>query len=201
MEKFFMTNSFIGAIKKLYFIFLQRCFKFDPWHITPINFRPYAQQIVKYINEECIVKENDIVVEIGCGLGEILHYIKSTQRKGYDISKEAISAARLLDRKIKFKRGTFTEVSEKKVDVLITVNFIHGIDGDSLKRYYECLIRKCQPKYIVVDEVRSKEYQYNHKFEEIIPDYYDMVKKTKRFQAFKGHRFVYFFKNSSRKVD
>ena len=42
-------------------------YHFDEWHISPKELRPYAMDLVEYINSNIDVDAT--VVEIGCGLG------------------------------------------------------------------------------------------------------------------------------------
>lgn len=195
--EFWYKNTLIGKIKKIYFKMLYKKYKFDEWHCTPVNFRLYAQELIAYINSQVEKNPEAVIVEVGCGLGEIVGNIREGVRFGYDISKEVLQAAKALNKRVKYRRGTFPDVRIKNIDYLITVNFIHGIDEDALRRDYKELIKRCQPKYIVVDEVRSKKYLYNHSFKNILPKNYTVVKKLGKFPAYGGIRYIYIYKQEA----
>ena len=74
-----------GLLKRPYYWFLQRLFHFDKWHTMPIEHRPYALELCRYINELIEKERLENVVEIGCGLGEILARIKAGQKTGFDV--------------------------------------------------------------------------------------------------------------------
>lgn len=61
---------------KMYYKLLYKIFNFDEWHVSVIGERPYAMEVVKYINrflrENTEYKRGRKVVEIGCGLGDIV---------------------------------------------------------------------------------------------------------------------------------
>ncbi|MCD7724860.1 MAG: hypothetical protein LUI12_04820 [Clostridiales bacterium] len=74
-------------------VLLQRIFKYDIWHITEVNKRPYAcwtiEKINKIINTDTQLKKMEIV-EIGCGLGDIISHIKVKNRYGLDVSEKVV---------------------------------------------------------------------------------------------------------------
>lgn len=194
-EKFlhiWITNKTMGNIKYRFYKFLQKKYHFNQWHCTPINERRYAIKIVEYINSMNNVKS---VFEIGCGLGEILNNIKAKKLKGYDIEKEVLRAARILNRKVNYSRGSFNKIRNEIITYLITVNFIHLLSPEQLKRYYEKIIQQNQVKYIVADEVNSPEYKYNHKMDKILPKNFQCIKKIGPFEAFRGIRYIVIFEN------
>ncbi len=156
-----------GAFKFLFFFCLKIKYGFNKWHISPIEWRVYALETVKIAN--AIIKKNNLTktVEIGCGLGEILERVNCQSKKGYDTDPYVINAARKLFRCIDFKVGTFQDVAEKNIDILITTNFMHEIPPNKLKKYYEMVIKKNKIKYIILDNVN---YRFYHNFDEILKD-------------------------------
>lgn len=74
-----LLNTMIGIIKSfvLYRI-LHIFFHFDKWHMNAIyNITPYKKEVVKIINEI----RPKFVIEIGCGLGEIISRIKAYKKE------------------------------------------------------------------------------------------------------------------------
>nr|WP_157034182.1 class I SAM-dependent methyltransferase [Sphingomonas sp. Y57] len=68
------------------------------------------------------------VVEIGCGLGEIIARIKSAQKMGADIDNAVIRSARSLYPDITFAHGGLEIVKDiKSVDIVICINWPHSL--------------------------------------------------------------------------
>src|ERR1700757_3230744 len=80
---------------------LQRAYGFDRWHVGHAG-EAYAADIVRYLNA-WPAADRGSVVEIGCGLGDILRHLACGNRLGLDRDPGALGAARLLSR---FQRGT-----------------------------------------------------------------------------------------------
>jgi ubiquinone/menaquinone biosynthesis C-methylase UbiE len=179
----------LGKIKEIYFKYLQRKYGFQQWHITPINFRPYAISIVKYLNRQSKNK----VVEIGCGLGEIIGNIKDCNRIGVDIDENVISAARKIYHNVQFDVGTFENIKNQSIDYLITVNFIHLISPEELKEKYRFLCKNNDIRYFVLDIVDSPTYKYNHNIDYLFDGWggYRVIKRFRRFETQNGSRYVY----------
>jgi len=172
----FPFSFWIGWIKKIRYRRLYREFNFDRWHILPLNHRLYALKIIRYINKR--VKKDHVIVEVGCGLGEILMGIKGGVKIGYDIDRNVIRAAQHITRNrndIHLQAGSFADInSPGKIDFLITVNFIHAIAPEILKTYYSQLCGKWEVRTIIADEVKGKDYKYTHRIVDLIPDYFTL---------------------------
>ena len=78
MKKYY-TNYKVGIIKRIIFKFLQKIFRFNKWHLEPINFRPYAISIINTLSKN--KSSNLPIVELGCGLGEIIDAIDKKNEK------------------------------------------------------------------------------------------------------------------------
>jgi SAM-dependent methyltransferase len=183
------SNYDIGKIKELYFRYLQNRYQFDMWHITPINFRPYAIDIVRYLNRNNVGS----VVEIGCGLGEIIGNISCRgERLGFDIDKNVVKAAKKVYHKTSFQVGSFEKVNNKKVDYLITVNFIHGIAPENLKKSYKEICCNNEIQHIVLDIVDSHRYAFCHDINFLFDgSEYKVKKRLHRYETVGGSRWIY----------
>ena len=168
-----------GLFRKLYYIFLRKHFKFEEWHTTPYELRPYAWDIVRYVNEMGI--RNGCICDIGCGIGDIVRNIDCKHKYGFDISKEAIKCARYLEKHenreniTNFYVGSFDKVSKhvySDIDLLLTVNFIHGMSSEQLKKQYETIFSLIKVKCIIVDIVKIPGGNDSHDFSWVLPDYY-----------------------------
>jgi len=179
IKKYGFHNLVFGLIKREILKKEQRKYGFDKWHTTPIELRPYAQACVKEVNN-LILKDNlTAVYEIGCGLGEILHNIKAPVKFGYDIDKGVLIYGLKKYKDIKFNCGSFNDIQNKDIDVLITINFIHEIKANDLKKYYNKLTKSNNVKYIIVDSVN---YKYRHDFSKILPKKYKLFFQSKEYE-------------------
>lgn len=124
-------------IKKVVRIILKFLFKFDWWHTSPIENREYAQDIIKQANKH---ESKNAVIEIGCGLGDIISNLNFKNRFFYDISKNALDAAQFMQHFRNFNSNSkdFFEVFDLfsnsidesiKCDIIIIVNWIHAFDS------------------------------------------------------------------------
>jgi SAM-dependent methyltransferase len=160
-----ITNLILCVFTRNRYKSLQKKFEFDPWHSKGTYYcRPYQRQAAKLINSVFPNK----VVEVGCGLGEILQRVNARQRFGYDIDQNVISAAKYLrGKKIIFRVGTCYDVKETDIDVLVLLNWIHNISPIDLKLMLNDLLP--HTKYILVEEIYENEpdYKFYHDFDQI----------------------------------
>jgi SAM-dependent methyltransferase len=149
-------------------------------------------ECVKLINKITKEKEWTHVVEIGCGIGNILRKVKVKNKTGYDISPSAIRAAIFLAKKnkIKYLVGSFNNVKNECFDCLITVNFMHEIPINMLKEFYNNILTDNEIEYLIVDTVGDS-YKYQHNFDAILPDNY---KKEVVICPFQSGRYLNLYK-------
>ena len=81
--------------KKLFRIILMLFFRFDYWHTSPLDNRKYAIDIISKLNRRA---SRESLIEIGCGLGDILTKAHYDRKYFYDISPEVLSAAAFLQK-------------------------------------------------------------------------------------------------------
>lgn len=153
--------------KRLYKV-LQKIFKFDKWHISSIKERDYAMYLVKYINDNLYdLAYSKKIIEVGCGLGDIISSvkIKNTEKIGYDLSAKVIRIAKIIHPNCKFNVGSFNEINNEKIAVLIAVNFLHGFDEHTIEEWFNYVIQNNDINMIVVDKVQTPPYEYSHDYE------------------------------------
>ncbi|MCM1222953.1 MAG: hypothetical protein NC548_51730 [Lachnospiraceae bacterium] len=145
---------------------LQKIIGFDQWHLKTLNERFYVVPTIKRING--LIQDGEVsdgaIIEVGCGLGDIISAIRWKNRAGYDIDRKAILAARLLHPETLFRVGTFDEIRGRKIAVLIALNFLHRVDDSECDRYFNELILHNEVDIILVDKVQSPPYQYVHDY-------------------------------------
>src|SRR5262245_28730167 len=108
---------------------LQRVYGFDRWHVGHAD-ETYVADIVHHLNTWPESRRTG-VLEIGCGLGDILRRLRFTNRVGLDHDAHVIAAARMLARlrggpaprfdAFEFPRDAVTGT----FDAIVLVNWIH----------------------------------------------------------------------------
>jgi SAM-dependent methyltransferase len=169
-------NLLAGRIRKsivlpgrLYRYLLWLYFRFDKWHVSSIHDRKYAKDIIRYLNSKPPQGRNS-VLEIGCGLGDIIRRVNYQQRTGYDMDRNALKAAAFLartsfTRAINFAWFKFPESAlGGKSDTIVMVNWIHHIEPQILKeKIREYFLHNLSAGgEIVIDTVQNRAYEINH---------------------------------------
>lgn len=194
-QKWWISDPIAGKLKKLVYLLLQKIYLFDSWHLEPINFRPYAQEIVlmteKYVNQKNI----RCVVEVGGGLGDIIGNIYAPRKKckkiGIDKERSVVQAARLLHPSVTFMQGSFDRCVCRDDICLIMVNFIHKIPEDELKEEMQRVLSENRVRLVVLDTFsRNKRtgYIYSHCGEEMFEGKYKCIRRSRAFAAANGAR-------------
>ena len=129
-----------------------------------------GDKIRKKILTSNIKKKNPKILDIGCGLGDSLEYIKNPLYFGYDISKEYIEYAK---RKYKTKGifvcRNFTQKEIKKLpkfDYILLIGILHHLKDKQILNLLK-LIKKTLKKdgrLITLDPIFSKNQNYLARF-------------------------------------
>lgn len=153
---------------------LCRAFRFDPWHISPLTERPYARDIITYLNRRRD-HETQCLVEIGCGLGDMIRRVRFGTRWGLDADARVLKAARFLsrfgrNRSIRWHKFIFPQTPlSGRYDVIILVNWIHNVPPEVLKAqlavYFDRHLKAGGE--VLIDTVQDKAYKYNHSVHEL----------------------------------
>jgi SAM-dependent methyltransferase len=155
-------------------IVLRRLYGFDPWHTSVFSERAYARGLVAYLNAKP-PDERGSVVEIGCGLGDILRRARYATRVGLDRDQDVLRAAALLSRLgrqrgIQFATFDFPVSSlSGRYDVIVMVNWIHGVDPSTLVPQLQAYFATnlSERGEIIVDTVADPAYRHNHRIDEL----------------------------------
>lgn len=164
-----MVKTIIRIYSKIIRYIFYLIFCFDKWHLSILSDRPYAMDIILYLNAKPEEFRTNLL-EIGCGLGDILQNVKFTRKQGFDSEKNVISAASLisiiqLKTDIQYKMFSFPgDEIKDKYDCIVMVNWVHHIHPDILKRKVcQYLNKHLLPNgEIIIDTVQNKSYEYNH---------------------------------------
>ncbi len=170
-----IKNCLVGTFLSLKYRRMQKIYKFDTWHFSPYEWREYLQKTAEYINANNAKK----VIDIGCGLGELLKHLNAETRIGLDESEGIIGAASELSHgKITYKVGSFNEVmGEKDVDYLVTLGFTHGCAEDAWKDPYHTISERNDIKNFIVDTVPAEGKSHFLDYSKILPDNYAKIEK------------------------
>lgn len=147
---------------------LRRVFGFDSWHAdAPYSCRPYKRKVVELAN----AFELATVVEVGCGLGDILSRVRAAERFGFDSDSRVIRAARFLHpHKAHWIHGDGARVAPaipvgRRIDCLIMVNWIHNLSPEQLEALLLPLLPRTQ--YLILDAIDADgpaSYRFKHEF-------------------------------------
>jgi len=134
---------------------------------TITTVEPTKKILVKEINKLSPFK---VAVEIGGGLGEIIGRINAKRRILIDLDEKVIKAAKknFLVKIDKAVVGSWNEAireTPRNIDLLITVNWIHGIPPNELKESYRTFLEQKEVKFLVVDSLKTPwKGSYKHNF-------------------------------------
>ena len=147
---------------------LQLIFGFDRWHVgAPYSCRPYKAVVIELAN----ALRPSVIVEAGCGLGDIISRVDAIDRFGIDTDARVIRAARILH----FGRGLWIHGDvdciqsvvpwERTIDCLIMVNWIHNLSPERLAEILLPLLPRTT--FLILDAIDAdgpSSYRYKHDF-------------------------------------
>lgn len=153
-----LKHSLFGALECTRNFRLQRRYGFDDWHVnSPFHWKPYKQIVV----DTASGLEPSTVVEIGCGLGDIVSRVKADQRLGLDRDHKVIRACRILHSNrfevcgdLRQAAAVITSQAISYVDVLIMVNWPHNVPPEELISSLEDMTQKIFVRFLIIDLVR-----------------------------------------------
>jgi SAM-dependent methyltransferase len=145
---------------------LQERFAFDPWHVkSPFPRRPYKARVVTLVNSFA----PQTVVEIGCGLGEILSRIEAQHRFGFDLEAAVIAAAdHQHGARATFRAGDLRRPEEiagivnRPIDVLVAVNWPHIYPFEEFESAVAELGALVPVSILVMDTIHPERSGYEH---------------------------------------
>lgn len=186
-----LINFIIGCIKRIKYSILCNKYGFDKWHVQPYELRRYAIEAGKYISQY----RPELVVDIGCGLGDLLRHIRLSetgQGFGYDLSESTIKAAKKLSKskKLDFQVGSFDQVNfSQTIDYLSAFGFMHGSPEEKWKPQFDKLLKHNRIHYIVVDVFPEVQEMGQHRldFSKILPPNF---KKVQKMGPFMGSKYI-----------
>jgi len=163
-----MSNRLARRVVRSQRAVLQRIYGFDRWHVGHSG-EPYVQDIVDALNR-WPEPSRDAVVEIGCGLGDIVRRLRFRRRVGLDRDSGALAAARFLSRFSTVAPPVFEPFEfpgsplHGVYNAIIMVNWIHQVDPETLAgALREYAAHHLRPGgAVVLDTVDDAAYEHNH---------------------------------------
>lgn len=206
IQRLWISDLKIAEYKRKVNCIVQKRYSFADWHLDSINNRPYAQEVVmsiqRYIDTNGVYR----VIEVGCGLGDIIGNIR-TGRKckkiGIDSDSAVVKAATILHPSVEFCQGSFRDIAicASGGNCLIMVDFIHTISEEDLKAKIENVINTGKIDLVVFDTFAKYEntvYQYSHRGEYLLGNGYRCIRKSKGFAAAQGaRRYIEYWEKTS----
>ena len=148
-----------GLVQNAQYRLLTKEFGLPRWHMqSPFHWSPYKPLVVSIASRD----PRQTLVEIGCGLGEIVARIDAAKKIGLDSDARALNAARKLNRHVLFCQGTFETAPEqlyrlgvRSVDTVIAVNL--GTSLETKLQGLEDLVSEFKVQRIIADEPTPNE--------------------------------------------
>jgi hypothetical protein len=132
---------------------LRERFGFDPWHASaPYWCRRYKRDAVATAN----ALSPRVVVEVGCGLADIVSRISAPVRYGMDIDESVLAAAREIAPAVHFQWGSLDRIGllpEPHIDLLVALNWLHNVDEDTIVSWLVPCIDSGKIRRFLVDEM------------------------------------------------
>lgn len=165
-------KKLLKLLLKLHRIFpvfvLYLIFKFDSWHLRASQNLGYVESILEMANR---LEERKKVVEIGCGLGNILKNLDFQVKHGYDIDKKIIAAAKILGalefNSAQFFQGGYQEIiTLNDYDLVVMINWPHTIDSRTLQKILESIKNRILTPngFIIIEGVPGYRHYHDESF-------------------------------------
>ncbi|WP_203973709.1 class I SAM-dependent methyltransferase [Planotetraspora silvatica] len=129
----------------------------EKWHLRGFHTTNYKKMAVALAHE--VPAPLNVVVDVGCGLGEILNRVDAPRRIGLDVEPGVISWARLLQRftrsDVEFRAGSFeslTPADPEVIDLVIALGWFHYMADEWIEDRMRTLLATRRVRYVMVDE-------------------------------------------------
>jgi len=155
--------------------------KVPKWHLNAtFEAREYKSQVIKIAN----MYDSNYVIEVGCGVGEILSRLNASQKYGLDINMDTLLLCKRLNNNIKIIQTDIIKNNIKIIEILnsieqdetiliIMVNWLHQYSENQVKDMLEKILFLNRKIIVIADIYQRKEFSrisHNkivHKFDNI----------------------------------
>ncbi len=160
-----------------YYFFLTKKNKINNWHLyNNLITRPYKKEIIDF----CNLKNFEIVLDYGCGFGDIIREINSKKKYAYDNDPNIIKISKtLFSNNVEFlNKRDLLELKKNKLDCVLFINFLHDYDEEEIKKIINPYIGS---KFILLDAINFnvKGFRYFHDYKFLMNNYNIQKKEFK----------------------
>jgi len=160
-----------------YYFVLTKKYKINNWHLyNNLNTRPYKKEIIEF----CNLKNFEIVLDYGCGFGDIIREINSKKKYAYDNDPNIIKISKtLFSKNVEFLNDRdLLELKKNKIDCVLFINFLHDYDEEEIKKIINPYIGS---KFILLDAINFnvKGFRYFHDYKFLMNNYNIQKKEFK----------------------
>ena len=135
------------------------------WHLNAtFESREYKKKVIKISN----IYKTNIAIEIGCGIGEILGRLNSSQKYGLDIDMDTLILCKRLYKDIKTIHvdvmknyqdilEIITSIGKEETILIIMVNWLHEYSESKVRNLFENILSLNRKIIIITDIYHRKE--------------------------------------------
>ena len=136
------------------------------WHLNAtFESREYKKKVIKISN----IYKTNIAIEIGCGIGEILGRLNSSQKYGLDIHMDTLILCKRLYKDIKTIHvdvmknyqdilEIITSIGKEETILIIMVNWLHEYSESKVRNLFENILSLNRKIIIITDIYQRKEF-------------------------------------------
>ncbi len=165
-------------------VFLRFCsigLKVPKWHLNAtFESRAYKSQVIKISN----MYKTNYVIEVGCGIGEILSRLNAPYKYGLDINMDTLLLCKRINKNIKTIQSDIIKNNRQILEIInsiekdefiliIMVNWLHEYSENKVKNMFEKILSINRKIIVIADIYQRKEFSkisHNkivHKFDNI----------------------------------
>lgn len=141
---------------------------YGKFHITPTRYKRYCVDVIHHVNQR---KKRDSLLDIGCGIGDILISTKYQHKVGLDHNQKVLDALKFRSRLCFLAKNVDAKLFhfgadpvEGRYDVIVICNWIHNIEPDTLRIQFEKFVNdNLNPGgELIFDTVKGDHYPFCH---------------------------------------
>lgn len=141
---------------------------YGKFHITPTRYKRYCVDVINHVNQR---KNRHRLLDIGCGIGDILLNAKYSHKVGLDHNQKVLNALKFRSRLSPLQKKVDTQLFrfgvdsvEGNYDVIVICNWIHNIEPETLRlQFEEFVTNNLKPGgELIFDTVRGDHYPFCH---------------------------------------
>jgi hypothetical protein len=157
-------------VYSLFLYTLKLRYGLDIWHWRS-NFycRKYKKIVVRELNKLPI---EQVTIDLGGGLGEILGRLKTKENILIDLDEKALKASEKIPglkitKRIKGSWKEAIDLTPNTIDIFIAINWIHGVKPKELTAHLENILKRKKIKFLLVDSLitpSNNSFKHDFKF-------------------------------------